>query len=173
MHNGWMGFPSGIVTLLFTDIEGGIGLWEADPKAMAEVSARHSRIVCEQIEGAGGQVYKTAGEAFRAVFVDPGAALASAVALQRALGAERWPPGLPVRVRMALHTGVCVGPEGDYFGPVVNRAARLLAVGRGGQVLVSGAMHELLANRLSGGVGLRDLSEHRLQDLGRAERVSR
>ena len=105
------------------------------------------------------------------MFADPSAALASAVAVQRAAGAEPWPPGLPIRVRVALHSGACVERDGDYFGPVVNRAARLLAAGHGGQVLVSGATHELLADRLPGGIGLRDLGEHRLKDLGRAERV--
>ena len=119
-----MGLPSGMVTLLFTDIEGGIGLWEADPGAMAEISARHNRIVGEQIEVAGGHVFQTVGEAFRAVFADPSAALASAVAVQRAAGTEPWPAGLPIRVRMALHSGACVERDGDYFGPVVNRVAR-------------------------------------------------
>ena len=166
-----MGFPSEPVTLLFTEIEGGIGLWEADPEAMAEASARHDRIVREQIEVAGGHVFKTVGEAFRAVFADPFAALASAVAVQRAAGAEPWPPGLPIRVRVALHSGACLQRDGDYFGPVVNRVARLLAAGHGGQVLVTGATYELLAARLPGGIGLRDLGEHRLKDLGRAERV--
>ncbi len=166
-----MGLPSGMVTLLFTDIEGGIRLWEADPEAMAEASARHNCIVGEQIEGGGGQVFKTVGGAFRAVFADPSAALASAVAVQRAAGTEPWPPGLSIRVRMAVHSGACVERDGDYFGPVVNRAARLLAVGHGGQVLVTGATYELLAGRLHGGIGFRDLGDHRLPDLGRAERV--
>ena len=171
VHNGWMGLPSGMVTLLFTDMEGSIRLWETDPEAMAEASARHNRIVCEQIEVAGGRVFKTVGEAFHAVFADPSAALASAVAIQRAAGTERWPPGLLIRVRMALHSGACVERDGDYFGPVVNRVARLLAVGHGGQVLVTGGTYELLANRMPDGIGLRDLGDHRLQDLGRAERV--
>jgi class 3 adenylate cyclase len=166
-----MGFPSGTVTLLFTDVEGSVGMWEADGEAMAEASARHDRIVREQIEGAGGQVFKTVGEAFRAVFADPSAALASAVAIQRAAGTEPWPPGSLIRVRMALHSGGCTERDGDYFGPVVNRAARLLAAGHGGQVLVSGATCELLAGRLPGGIGLADLGEHRLKDLGRPERV--
>jgi class 3 adenylate cyclase len=87
------------------------------------------------------------------------------------VGAELWPPGSLVRVRVALHSGACVERGGDYFGPVVNRTARLLAAGHGGQVLVSGAARELLAGRVPGGVGLRDLGEHRLTDLGRAERV--
>jgi predicted ATPase/class 3 adenylate cyclase/DNA-binding CsgD family transcriptional regulator len=160
-----------MVTLLFTDIEGSTGLWEADPGAMAEASGRHNRIVREQIEVADGRVFTTVGEAFRAVFADPAAALAAAVAVQRAAGTGPWPGGLPVRVRVALHSGACVERDGDYVGPVVNRVARLLATGHGGQVLVTGATYELLADRLPGGIGLRDLGEHRLPDLGRAERV--
>ena len=72
------------VTLLFTDIEGSIRLWEADPEAMTEASGRHNRMVREQVEVAGGHVVKTVGEAFRAVFADPLAALASAAAVKRA-----------------------------------------------------------------------------------------
>jgi len=166
-----MGLPSGTVTLLFADVEGSIRLWEADREAMAEASAGYGRMVREQVEAAGGHVFTTAGEAFRAVFADPSAALAAAVAIQRAVTAETWPPGLPIRVRVAVHAGTCVQRDGDYVGPVVNRAARLLAAGHGGQVLVSGAARELLADRLPGGVGLADLGEHRLRDLGRAERV--
>jgi predicted ATPase/class 3 adenylate cyclase/DNA-binding CsgD family transcriptional regulator len=166
-----MGLPSGMVTLLFTDVEDSIRLWEADREAMAEASGRHNRMVREQVELSGGHVFKTVGEAFRVVFADPFAALASAVAIQWAAGAEPWPPGLPIRVRIALHSGACVERDGDYFGPVVNRAGRLLAVGHGGQVLVTGAAYELLADRLRDGVGFRDLGEHCLMDLGRAERV--
>jgi predicted ATPase/class 3 adenylate cyclase/DNA-binding CsgD family transcriptional regulator len=166
-----MGLPAGQVTLLFTDVEDSIRLWEADRDAMTEASARHNRVVREQIEAAGGQVVKTVGEAFRAVFADPFAALASAAAVQRTVGTEPWPPGLPVRVRIALHSGACMERDGDYFGPVVNRVDRLLAVGHGGQVLVTGATHELLADRLRDGMGLRDLGQHRLKDLGRAEHV--
>ena len=166
-----MGLPSGTVTLLFTDVEGSIRLWEADSEAMAEASAGYSRIVREHVEAAGGHMVTSVGEAFRAVFTDPSAALAAAVGLQRAAGAEPWPPGLPIRVRVALHSGICAERDGDYVGPVVNRAARLLAAGHGGQVLVSAAAYELLADRLPGGIGLRDLGEHHLKDLGRPEQV--
>src|SRR5580658_557461 len=166
-----MGLPSGMVTLLFTDIEDSIRLWEADREAMTDASARHNRIVREQIEAAGGHVVKTVGEAFRAVFADPFAALASAAAIQRTAGTEPWPPGLSIRIRIALHSGACMERDGDYVGPVVNRVDRLLAVGHGGQVLVTGVTHELLAGRRPGGIGLRDLGEYRLKDLGRAERV--
>jgi predicted ATPase/class 3 adenylate cyclase/DNA-binding CsgD family transcriptional regulator len=170
-HNGRMGFSSGTVTLLFTDVEASIGLWEADSEAMAEASVRHNRLVRERIEVAGGRVFKMVGEAFRAVFADPSAAVVSAVAVQRAVGGEPWPSGAPIRARVVLHSGRCVERDGDYFGPVVNRAARLLAVGHGGQVLLSEAAYELLAGQLPGGIGLRDLGKHRLKDLGRTERV--
>jgi predicted ATPase/class 3 adenylate cyclase/DNA-binding CsgD family transcriptional regulator len=156
--------------LLFTDIEGGVRLWDADRDAMMAASARHDRIVREQIE-ASGHVFRKVGEAYRAVFTDPVAALCAAVAIQRAVGAEPWASSLPIRVGMALHSGACAERDGDYVGPVVNRTARLLDIGHGGQVLVTAAAYALLADRLPGGIGLRDLGEQRLKDLGRAERV--
>jgi predicted ATPase/class 3 adenylate cyclase/DNA-binding CsgD family transcriptional regulator len=159
------------VTLLFTDIEDNVRLWEADRDAMAAASGRHDRMVHSQIETSGGRVFKTVGEAHRAVFADPVAALSSAVAIQRAAGAEPWASGLPIRVRMALHSGACAERGGDYVGPVANRAVRLLDIGHGGQVLMTAATYALLAGRLPGGIGLRDLGEQRLKDLGRAERV--
>jgi len=143
----------GLVTLLFTDIEGGVQLWEADRDAMAVASARHDRMVREQIEASGGHVFKAVGEAHRAVFADPVAALSSAVAIQRAAGAEPWAASLPIGVCMALHSGACAERDGDYVGPVVNRTARLLDIAHGGQVLVTAATYALLADRLPGGIG--------------------
>ena len=140
-----MGLTAGFVTLLFTDIEGGVRLWEDDRDAMAVASARNDRIVREQVEAAGGRVFKAVGDAHRAVFADPVAALSSAVAIQRAVGAEPWAPGLPIGVCMALHSGACAERDGDYAGPVVNRAARLLDAGHGGQILVTAAAYALLA----------------------------
>ncbi|MCW2936227.1 MAG: hypothetical protein JWM19_7189 [Actinomycetia bacterium] len=159
------------MTLLFTDIEGSVRLWEADRDAMAAASARHDRIVREQVEASGGHVFKTVGEAHRALFADPVAALSAAVGIQRAVGTEPWAVGALIRVCIALHSGACAERDGDYVGPVVNRAARLLDVGHGGQVLVTAAAYALLADRLPGGIGFRDLGEQRLRDLGRAERV--
>jgi predicted ATPase/class 3 adenylate cyclase/DNA-binding CsgD family transcriptional regulator len=158
-------------TLLFTNIEGSVRLWEADRDAMAVASARHDRIVREQVEAWGGQVFRSVGESHRAVFADPVAALSAAVTIQRVVSAEPWPSGLPVRVRVTLHSGACAERDGELVGPVVNRAARLLDVGHGGQVLVTAAASALLADRLPGGIALRDLGEQRLRDLGRAERV--
>src|SRR6202161_3885634 len=138
---------------------------------MAAASARPDRMGHSQSEASGGHVFKTVGEAHRAVFADPVAALFSAVAIQRAAGAEPWASGLPVRVCAALHSGACAERDGDYVGPVVNRAARVLDIGHGGQVLGTAAAYALLAARRPGGTGLQDLGEQRLRDLGRAERV--
>ena len=162
--------PSGTVTLLFTDIQGSTRLWEAEPEAMAVALRRHDEIVRGSIEQAGGYVFKTVGDSFCAAFPAASAAAAAVLAAQRALRAEDWPTSRPVRVRMGLHTGVCEERDADYFGPVVNRAARLEAVAHGGQVLISGSTAELLTG-LAGGARLTDLGLHRLKDLGRPERV--
>lgn len=159
--------PSGTVTLLFTDVQGSTRLWEAEPSAMAIALRRHDEIMRAAIEAAGGYVFKTVGDAFCAAFWTPAAAVDAALAAQQQLGAEDWPTSVPISVRMGLHTGVCEERDQDYFGPAVNRAARLEAVAHGGQVLVSGATAELLSDRSS----LRDLGLHRLKDLGRPEQV--
>ncbi len=138
---------------------------------MARALRRHDELLAAAIGQAGGYVFKTIGDAFCAAFATAQAALAAALAAQRSLSAETWPTGRPIRVRMSLHTGVCEERDNDYFGPVVNRAARLEAVAHGGQVLVSGATAELLSESLPEGVTLRDLGLHRLKDLGRPERV--
>ncbi len=163
--------PTGTVTLLFTDIQGSTRLWEAEPGQMAAALRRHDEILRTAIEDADGYVFKTVGDAFCAAFATAAAAVGAALAAQRGLGEQAWLTSRPIRVRMGLHTGVCEERDGDYFGPVVNRAARLEAVAHGGQVLVSGATAELLAGALPGGAELRDLGPHRLKDLGRAEQV--
>jgi len=163
--------PSGTVTLLFTDVEGSTRLWETEPEPMARALRRHDEILRTAIGQAGGFVFKTVGDAFCAAFATPHAALAAVLDAQRALAAEPWPTGRPIRVRMSLHTGVCEERDNDYFGPVVNRAARLEAAAHGGQVLVSGATAELLSEALPDCVALRDLGSHRLKDLGRPEQV--
>ncbi|HXW86935.1 MAG TPA: adenylate/guanylate cyclase domain-containing protein [Streptosporangiaceae bacterium] len=163
--------PSGTVTLLFTDIEGSTRLWEAEPAPMTAALQRHDAIVRSAVEDASGYVFKTVGDAFCAAFSTPQAAALAALTAQRGLAGERWATSRPIRVRMGLHTGACEERDRDYFGPVVNRAARLEAAAHGGQVLVSGATAELLAGSLPEGVGLHDLGLHRLKDLGRPEQV--
>ena len=165
------GIPSGVVTLLFTDIVGSTRLWEAEPAEMAPALRRHDDLIRTAIEDAGGYVFKTVGDAFCAAFWTAEAAVAAAVAGQLALGAQAWPTSRPLRVRMGLHTGACEERNGDYFGPVVNRVARLEAVAHGGQIVLSGTTAELVASSLTGGITLRDLGLHRLKDLGSPEQV--
>ncbi|MEA2901006.1 MAG: hypothetical protein QOH36_893 [Actinomycetota bacterium] len=165
-------FPSGLVTLLFTDIEGSTRTWEAHPELMKSVLARHDEIMRGEIEAARGYVFKTVGDAFCATFQSAPAALAAAVSIQRSLAAEDWPdPISSIRVRMSLHSGECEERGGDYFGPAVNRAARLEATAHGGQLVISGVTAELVRHQLPPDLSLRDMGEHRLKDLGRPERV--
>ena len=166
-----LGLPSGAVTLLFTDIEGSTRAWEATPAEMSVALVRHDLLMREAIVGAGGRVFKTVGDAFCAVFDEPVAALVGAVAAQRALAAEVWPAAVPIRVRVALHTGVCEERDGDYFGPTVNRVARLEAIAHGGQTVCSGVTADMIADRFPEGVSLVDQGEHRLKDLDQPIRV--
>jgi class 3 adenylate cyclase len=165
------GLPSGTVTLLFTDVEGSTRLWEAERDAMAAALRRHDEILRGAIEQVGGYVFKTVGDSFCAAFSAARAALDAALAAQRSLAAQSWPTSRPIVVRMALHAGVCEERDGDYFGPAVNRVARLLTVASGGQVLVSGVAAELLSDELPEGVDLRELGTRQLKDLSRPERI--
>src|SRR5262245_46396785 len=129
--------PSGTVTFLFTDIEGSTRLWQEDPDAMTAALARHDVILRTAISEEGGYVFSTSGDAFAAAFGRAGVAVRAAMAAQRALQAERWPDDIALRVRMGIHTGEAVERDGDYFGPVLNRGARVMAAAHGGQVVVT------------------------------------
>ena len=165
------GLPTGTVTFLFTDLEGSTRLWEEHPDAMRPALARHDEILRGAVESHGGVVVKTTGDGLHAAFGSAEGALESAVAGQRGLAAESWRGVEPLRVRMGVHTGSAEARGGDYFGPALNRAARLMQAAHGGQVLVSLATEELVRDSLLGGVGLFSLGEHRLRDLSRPERV--
>jgi len=163
--------PSGTVTFLFTDIEGSTKLWERGARAMRSVIGRHDEILNSSIEGIEGFVFKTVGDAFCAAFGSASNAVGAGLEVQRALSSEEWEEGFELRVRMALHTGVVEVHQGDYLGPPVNRVARLLSAGHGGQTLLSLATQELVRDALPAGVSLEDLGERRLKDLFRPERV--
>jgi len=163
--------PSGTVTFLFSDIEGSTVRWERDRDAMAAALARHDALMRNAIEANGGYVFKTIGDAFCAVFARAEAAMAAALDAQRTIAAQDFSGVDGVRVRMALHTGTSDERDGDYFGPAVNRVARLLAIGHGGQVLVSGTAADLLQGDMPPQSSLRDLGAHRLKDLARPEQV--
>ena len=166
--------PSGTVTFLFTDIVGSTRLWEEQASAMQRALARHDAILRQAISEHGGHVFKTVGDAFCAAFATAPAALQAAIAIQRYILAEPWSAsGLPepIMARTVLHTGAAEEREGDYFGPPLNRVARLCGVGHGGQVLLSLAAQELTRDQLPPGAELRDLGEQRMKDLARPERI--
>lgn len=165
------GSPSRTVTFLFTDIEGSTKLWDSQPDQMRVALARHDGILREQIKKHNGEVFKTIGDAFCAAFENPVDALVASTACQIALKQEAWPTDRPIKVRMALHTGTAEARDNDYFGPPLNRVARLLSAGHGGQVLVSQATTELAQDFLPPAITFLPLGEHRLKDLGRPETV--
>jgi len=181
----------GTVTFLFTDIEGSTRLWEEAPEAMRSALVQHDDLLRAAIESFDGHVFKTVGDAFCAAFDDPCRAVEAVLACQQwlpalALETEGQRDGetegmgttapslrrsIPLKVRMALHTGPAEARDGDYFGPALNRLARLLAAAHGGQILVSGATAGLLDAGLPAGATLLDRGSHRLKDLQEAEHV--
>jgi len=163
--------PTGTVTFLFTDIEGSTRLWEHQHDLMQAAFQRHEAILREAIAAHGGYAYKMIGDAFQAAFQTAPDALQAALVAQRALVAEPWGPIGEVRVRMAVHTGTVEERGDDYVGPLLNRVARLLSTGHGGQILLTATTRELVRDQLPPGAQLRDLGEHRLKDLVRPEHV--
>ena len=159
--------PSGTVTFLFTDIEGSTRLWQEGEEAMRAAVARHDDLLQPVIGEHGGFVFSSMGDGVAAVFMSASSAVSAALVAQGLLDAEAWPTASPIRVRMGLHTGEAELRDGGYFGTTVNRAARLMAVGHGGQVLCSA----VTAGLVEGDVPLVDLGEHRLRDLDRAMHV--
>ena len=164
-------FPVGTVTFLFTDIEGSTKLWEQHREAMAIALARHDTLLRECIVRHGGYLIKTTGDGFHAAFASVPDGIQAALAAQRALNAEPWPGAIRIRVRMALHTGEAEFRDGDYFGPAVNRAARLAAIGHGGQTLLSDVTHSLCRDLAPPEVEFKPLGEHGLRGLARREAV--
>ena len=160
--------PSGTVTFLFTDLEGSTRLWDDHPEAMSDALARHDEILRSVITSHGGHVVKTTGDGVHAAFGTAHDALDASAEAQRVLAAEPWDGTWPLKVRMGLHTCEAELRDGDYYGSAVNRAARLMSVAHGGQVVVSLATSELVRDADWEFV---DLGEHRLADLARTERV--
>jgi predicted ATPase len=138
---------------------------------MRDAMARHDRIVAACVKDSGGVAVGQAGDSVLAVFRRAGDAAASALAIQREFGREPWPPGGELKARISLHTGEAQLREGQYYGLALNRCARLLATGHGGQVLLTGASEQLLVDEPPPRSALWDLGIHRLKDLTRAEHV--
>jgi class 3 adenylate cyclase/tetratricopeptide (TPR) repeat protein len=162
-----------MVTFLLTDIEGSTGLWETHRTTMGAALARHEALIADAVGSNGGHLIKARGEgdSTLSVFERASDAVAAAVALQGALVAEAWPDGLDLPTRVSLHTGEAELRDGDYYGPALNRAARLRSLARGGQVLLSRATADLVADELPVGVTLTDVGGHRLKGLSRPEHV--
>ena len=169
-----LNLPRGMVAFLFTDIEGSTRLWERDSAAMRQALERHNAILSVAIAAHGGILFKTIGDAVQAAFPDASSAVAAVVDAQRDLDAEPWSETGPIRVRMAVHVGEAA-PSGrdqpDYLAPALNRLARLLAAGHGGQALLTNVARILAADTLPEGVSLRDLGHHRLRDLLETEQI--
>jgi predicted ATPase/class 3 adenylate cyclase len=161
--------PSGTVTFLFTDIEDSTQRWEQEPAAMSAALARHDHLLLQAVSVNRGAVFASGGDGMAVVFGRAGDAIAAAAAAQRAFELEPWPTVL--RVRMGVHTGEAEERGGDYFGPAVNRASRLMSDATGGQVLVSLSTAEVVRDRLAEGLTLVDLGERNLRSLARPERV--
>ena len=163
--------PTGTVTFLFTDIEGSTTRWEHHPEAMHTALARHDALLRQVITAHHGFVFKMVGDAVYAAFAVAADAIAAAVAAQQAVAAEQWGDVGPLRVRMVLHTGAAQHRDDDYFGPTLNRVARMLSTGYGGQILLSAATLELVRDALPADVSVQDLGGHALKDLLRPEHI--
>ncbi len=163
--------PSQTLTFLFTDIEGSTRLWEQHPQTMKAALERHDAILHAAVQNSNGKVIKTTGDGLMAVFASVLDGVSACLKAQRRLVSEAWGETGPLRVRIGLHAGEAQPRGGDYFGPAVNRAARLMSSAHGGQVLLSAAAAGLVIDRLPDGVELRDLGEHRLKDLERPEHI--
>ena len=163
--------PSGTVTFLFTDLATSTRLWDEQPQAMKAALARHDELLGSAVAAHDGHVIKHTGDGLLAVFATADAAVAAAVDGQRALAVEAWGATGTLRARMGLHTGVAEERNGDYFGPVLNRASRLMAMAHAGQALCSQATADLARDGMPEGSGFIELGGFQLRDLQRPEIV--
>ena len=161
----------GTLTFLFTDLVASTRTWEESPAGMRTAMERHDRIVSRCLKRHHGEDAGRAGDSLLAVFQRAGDAAACALELQRKFASEPWPPQTKLTVRIALHSGEVQRRQGRYYGQALNRCARLLAAGHGGQVLISQATEQLLVDELPARAALWDLGLHQLKDLRRPEHV--
>ena len=164
---------SGTVTFLLTDVARSTAMWDADPTSARLAIGRHDEIIEKAVSGCGGRLLKARGEgdSHFAVFDQAQSGVSAALHIARALATESWVTPQPLRVRMALHTGTADLRGGDYYGPEVNRCARLRSIGHPGQVLLSNATAALVRSALPPDCGLVELGWHHLRDVAAAEQV--
>lgn len=156
---------------LFTDLESSTRLWEQHPIEMKGALARHDEILRDAVVGATGMVVKTTGDGLMAVFSSATACITACLDAQQGLLGTTWAATGPLRVRMGINVGEADNRDGDFHGPAVNRTARIMAAGHGGQVLLSGATAALAESSLPPRTTLRDLGTHRLKDLTQPEHL--
>ncbi len=166
-----MSLPEGTLSFLFSDIEGSSHLWESDPKGMKASLVLHDVIMMQEIKANNGQTFKRVGDAFCAVFPTAVDALNCSICCQLRLN-EPPPEGMiPLKVRIGIHTGIAELRENDYFGPTVNRVARIVNLGHGGQVLLSQVSAGLCLDHMPPRSELLEAGEVTLKSMTRPERI--
>ena len=171
---GWSaGLPTGVLTFCFSDIEGSTALWETHPEAMADALVRHDELIADVVEVHGGSLIESMGEGDStvSVFDSAPAAVEAALAANRALAGEPWPPGVAISVRWGIHTGEAERRDTHYRGPTIGLAARLRAQADGGQIFLSEVTSEIVAGHLPEDCALVDLGPHRLKGIATPERI--
>ena len=165
--------PQGVITFFMTDIVGSTRLWEAVPRTMQRMMARHDELMVNAVETHDGIVVRERGEgdSVFSVFQRATDAAAAALTAQLYLTEEPWPPDCVISVRSALHTGEAGDRDGDYDGPAPIRAARLRGIAEAGQILVSQATAAVIIDHLPDDCLLVSLGTQKLKDMERSERV--
>lgn len=165
--------PSGVVTFLLTDIEGSTALWDRHGEAMAMALERHDVLVAAAVTDAGGRLIKSKGEGDStfSVFQRTSDAAVAALAILQALAAETWPEGIVIRSRLSIHMGEAVERDGDYYGPAVNRVARLRGLANGGEIMLSRSAAEVIADQAGDAFTIHELGEASLKGISRPEHV--
>lgn len=166
-----MPLPQGTLTFLFTDIEGSSHLWESDPQAMKPSLALHDAILIQEIKANQGTTFKRIGDAFCAVFPTADLALRAAIGIQTRMNEPVLEGMIDLNVRVALHSGTAEVRENDYYGPTVNRVARILSLTYGGQILVSQVTEGLCTDQLPTDAELISQGEVILRQMTRPERL--
>ena len=159
--------PTGLVALLFTDIEASTGLLEMLGDGYIEILGNVRTMMRDAVASAGGTEVDARADEFFAAFPRASAAVQAAVAIQRTLGERRWPGGIKVRVRAGIHSGTPKLIDGSYVGLAVHTANRICSAAHGGQILISDQTHEAMASAAPAGVRLRELGAFRLRGIAR------
>ena len=159
------------LAFLFTDIEGSTSKWEEQPEQMAQAVGRHDALLRDSVHRHGGRIVKTTGDGIYAAFETTAACLAAVIDIQLGLLDPAATAGIALRVRCGIHTGMVQARDNDYFGSTINRTARIMNAGHGGQILVSQAVRDELADKLPTGASLKALGSVRLKGLSTVEAV--